>query len=134
MKALMIDQCEIQNRHLPQVIFDKDKGIFKLYGYIYSYKEEVDEHFERIYQWIDAYLKEPNLSSDFYFCFQYVHSYGIKCLVNLILKIKALPSLQIFWLIYPGDRDWEELVHDISEELGIEIIVLESDKTLSHYK
>lgn len=126
MRKLILDQSDILHTHLPSVSFDNIEGVFKVYGYLLQDKEVVDVHFKKINQWIDIYLCDPNSASNFYFCFYCIHSYGVMCIVELICKIKNLPGLKVYWVLHPDDRDMEELVCDISLEVGLEIELIKS--------
>jgi len=124
MKKLVIKGPFALIGHLPFVVLDKEAGIFKVYGYLLEQKKDVDMHFEKIHEWINNYIKEPNDSTDFYFGFHYIHTYGIKCIFEFIKKIRAIPNLNIFWVCDPEDIVFDELIVEISREINLGIKTL----------
>ncbi len=124
MRNLIITKSDSKYKHLhlPYVIFDKEEGIFKLYGYSLEEKESVDLYFKDIYEWIDDYVKDPNASSDFYFGFHYVNEYSLICIANLTEKIKNLPNLNVYWVYHPDDEDMEEILESFSKSVNVKII------------
>lgn len=119
MDKLIIDRSILKKGHLLCVTFDKEKGIFKLYGYMLENEEETNNHFIKINNWINNYIEEPNEKTDFYFQFEYINTLGIKKVYEVIEKLRVIPEIRFFIVHDPDDIDFEEMATDISNNFNL---------------
>jgi len=122
MEKLIIDKSILNSGHLLCVTLDKKAGIFKIYGYMLENEQDANNHFAIITKWINKYIMKPNVKTDFYFQFNYINTFGMKEVYNLIEKIRNIPNLNIYLVHDPDDEDAEELASEISNYLNVNFV------------
>ncbi len=72
----------------PNVILDKDQGIFEISGR--SLPEDVSMFYEPILNWIDQYAEEPNAETIFNFKLEYFNTASSKVILDIMLKFEEI--------------------------------------------
>lgn len=122
MEKLLLTHPDLDRSILPIVILDKAKSVFKIYGNMYDDDVEIDKYLIKVKQWLIDYQVNPNNNSDFHFGFHRITEYGLKCITELVTIISKIANSKIYWEYDIDDEDMEEIVSEISNSTGVEII------------
>jgi hypothetical protein len=105
----------------PDICFDASSGVMRMSGR--STPENPHEFYKEAMAWVENYLLDPSKKgTHIFFYFQYINTSSLKCLLELMKKIKPLMSvgdLSVEWLYDDGDDDMRELGADFAELLKI---------------
>lgn len=98
----------------PNVILDKDGGIFEISGR--SLPEDVNAFYEPILEWLGAYGSEPNSETVVVFKLVYFNTASSKLILDILLKFEEIAEsgsdVLVKWY-YPED---DEDMHEAGEE------------------
>ncbi len=94
----------------PNVILDKDNGIFEISGR--SLPEDVAAFYEPILEWLDEYAEEPLDKTVFNFKLEYFNTASSKLLLDVLLKLEDMyddgKDVMVRWHYPDDDEDMEE--------------------------
>lgn len=94
----------------PNVILDKDNGIFEISGR--SLPEDVAAFYEPILDWLEAYAEEPLEKTIFNFKLEYFNTASSKLLLDVLLKLEDMyddgKDVLVRWHFPDDDEDMEE--------------------------
>ncbi len=111
----------------PTVVIDVEKGFFEISGS--SIPENPMEVFNPIFEHLNAYLENPNESTELNFKLDYFNTSTSKLMLDMIHKLEVLKdkpghSVIIRWFYRENDEDMMEIGEDFANlcKLSIEII------------
>jgi hypothetical protein len=94
----------------PNVILDKDNGIFEISGR--SLPEDVAAFYEPILDWLESYAEEPLEKTVFNFKLEYFNTASSKLLLDVLLKLEDMyddgKDVLVRWHFPDDDEDMEE--------------------------
>jgi len=94
----------------PNVILDKDNGIFEISGR--SLPEDVAAFYEPILAWLDEYAEDPLDKTVFNFKLEYFNTASSKLLLDVLLKLEDMyddgKDVMVRWHYPDDDEDMEE--------------------------
>jgi len=94
----------------PNVILDKDNGIFEISGR--SLPEDVAAFYEPILEWLEAYAEDPLEKTVFNFKLEYFNTASSKLLLDVLLKLEDMfddgKDVLVRWHFPDDDEDMEE--------------------------
>jgi hypothetical protein len=94
----------------PNVILDKDNGIFEISGR--SLPEDVAAFYEPILEWLEAYAEDPLEKTIFNFKLEYFNTASSKLLLDVLLKLEDMyddgKDILVRWHFPDDDEDMEE--------------------------
>jgi len=97
----------------PKIILDKSNGIFEISGR--SLPEDSAEFYQPVLDWLEAYAKDPNPSSEFVFKLEYFNTASSKLILDVLSKIEEVNSSKVHWYFHEDDEDMEEAGEEFSE-------------------
>ena len=96
-------------KETPEVILDKEKGIFKISGM--SLPEDVKEFYIPLINWFKKYFEAPNKETVFQVSFFYLNSASSKFLYEIFQEFKQAfldgIDVKILWQYNLGDEEME---------------------------
>ena len=94
----------------PNVILDKDNGIFEISGR--SLPEDVAAFYEPILEWLEDYAESPLDKTVFNFKLEYFNTASSKLLLDVLLKLEDMfddgKEIMVRWHYPDDDEDMEE--------------------------
>ncbi len=94
----------------PNVILDKDNGIFEVSGR--SLPEDVAAFYEPILEWLEEYADSPLDKTVFNFKLEYFNTASSKLLLDVLLKLEDMfddgKEILVRWHFPDDDEDMEE--------------------------
>lgn len=94
----------------PNVILDKDNGIFEISGR--SLPEDVAAFYEPILEWLEDYSESPLDKTIFNFKLEYFNTASSKLLLDVLLKLEDMfddgKDILVRWHYPDDDEDMEE--------------------------
>ncbi len=109
--------------HTPKVILDKDKGIFEISGQ--SLPENVAAFFAPIFEWLDAYMEDPNEESVVSFTMEYFNTASSKMIYEVLNKFDELHNsgkkVKIIWKFDEEDEDMEEAGEEYADMIDVPV-------------
>ena len=94
----------------PNVILDKDAGVFEISGR--SLPEDVTMFYQPILDWIDEYAKAPNAKTEVMFKLEYFNTASSKVLLDVLLKYEEINDsgndVVIKWHYHEDEEDMKE--------------------------
>ena len=99
----------------PEVNFRADKGTLELLGK--SIPENSLEFYKPIYDWIDAYSRQPAKTTEVKIQLEYFNTSSSKCLLDIFRKLEALnksaaSTVNVTWMYEEEDEDMMEAGDD----------------------
>ncbi len=125
MEALILESTNLT----PEIKFDAESGLFELKGR--SIPENSLEFYQPVYEWLDAYLENPNEKTVVNVQFDYFNTSSSKCILDILKRIDKLEDMDkdvlIKWYYDENDEDMMEAGEDYSDllEAPFELLVLE---------
>ena len=113
MESLKIEATE----DCPQVMFDKQSGIFEISGR--SFPEDSSAFYSQILNWISLYKSQPNESSTFVFKLEYSNTASSKFLLDIMMALRQIKGVHITWCCQEDDEDMQEAGKEYSEHTEI---------------
>jgi hypothetical protein len=105
----------------PNVILDKDNGIFEISGR--SLPEDVAAFYEPILDWLDAYAEDPLEKTIFNFKLEYFNTASSKLLLDVLLKLEDMhddgKDVLVRWHFPDDDEDMEEAGEEYADIVEI---------------
>jgi hypothetical protein len=94
----------------PNVILDKENGIFEISGR--SLPEDVAAFYEPILDWLESYAEDPLEKTVFNFKLEYFNTASSKLLLDVLLKLEDMyddgKDILVRWHFPDDDEDMEE--------------------------
>jgi len=94
----------------PNVILDKENGIFEISGR--SLPEDVAAFYEPILNWLESYAEDPMEKTVFNFKLEYFNTASSKLLLDVLLKLEDMyddgKDVLVRWHFPDDDEDMEE--------------------------
>ena len=111
----------------PQVILDKENGIFKIVGI--SLPTNIFEFYNPIVNWLLKYSESPNEETNFEFKFSYLNSSSSKIISDIMQILKTIieknKKLQIIWRHNHEDDEIKEMGIDYAASLDLPVSVVD---------
>lgn len=105
----------------PQVILDKENGIFEISGR--SLPEDVAAFFEPILKWINDYSQDPLDKTVFNFKLEYFNTASSKLILDVLLKLEQMSDEDLDVLVrwhYPDDdEDMQEAGEEYADIVDV---------------
>ena len=101
----------------PKIILDKKNGIFEISGR--SLPEDSAEFYRPVLEWIEAYSREPNASTEFVFKLEYFNTASSKLILDVLSALEDIKGMRITWYFNEDDEDMEEAGEEFSELVEI---------------
>jgi len=117
METLKIDRTEDS----PQVIFDKEKGLFEISGR--SLPEDVSTFYEPILSWLEEYSKNPASKTTFDFRLTYFNTASSKVILDILTMFEEMieggHELLVRWFYSEEDEDMLEAGEEYAEMVEV---------------
>ncbi len=105
----------------PQVILDKEEGIFEISGR--SLPEDVVAFYDPILEWLDDYAEEPNTKTVFDFKLEYFNTASSKLILDILLKLEDMADeghdVLVRWHFPDDDEDMEEAGEEYADIVDV---------------
>lgn len=105
----------------PNVILDKEKGLFEISGR--SLPEDVNMFYEQILDWIDEYAQGPNDRTEFNFKLEYFNTASSKVILDILLKFEEIvengKEVVIKWHYHEDEEDMLEAGEEYADIVEI---------------
>ena len=125
MEALIIESSNLT----PEIKFDATQGLFEMKGR--SIPENSLEFYQPVYEWLDAYITQPNEKTVLHVQFDYFNTSSSKCILDILKRIDKLEDMDkdvlIKWYYDENDEDMMEAGEDYSDllEAPFELITID---------
>lgn len=117
METLNIDRTEGS----PQVIFDKEKGLFEISGR--SLPEDVNTFYEPILSWLEEYSRNPASKTTFDFRLTYFNTASSKVILDILTLFEEMigegHELLVRWFYSEEDEDMLEAGEEYAEMVEV---------------
>ncbi|MFM8911607.1 MAG: DUF1987 domain-containing protein [Flammeovirgaceae bacterium] len=97
----------------PTIILDKKNGIFEISGR--SLPEDSAEFYRPVIEWIKAYARNSNPSTDFTFKLEYFNTASSKLILDVLSALEEIKGIKVSWYFHDDDEDMEEAGQEFSE-------------------
>jgi hypothetical protein len=120
-----------RSKNNPEVVFNKAENILKISGR--SIVEDPNKFYMPIYEWLEAYVADPNPETEFKFDLEYFNSSSARQVMKLIMVLEKLHTegkkVKVLWLFEQGDEMAQERGMEIKavSKLPFDIVEYESD-------
>lgn len=105
----------------PNVILDKDSGIFEISGR--SLPEDVSSFYEPILNWLDDYEEQANEETVFAFKLVYFNTASSKLILDILMKLEEMhengKKILIKWYFPEDDEDMEEAGEEYADIVDV---------------
>lgn len=112
----------------PFVTLDKGANLFQISGR--SLPEDVNQFYNPVLKWIDAYKDAPNTKTEFDFKLEYFNTASSKVILDILLKLEEIMeaghAVVIRWHYHEDEEDMREAGEEYADivEIPFEYIVL----------
>ncbi|MBP8849205.1 MAG: DUF1987 domain-containing protein [Breznakibacter sp.] len=112
----------------PFVTLDKGANLFQISGR--SLPEDVNQFYNPVLKWIDAYKDAPNAKTEFDFKLEYFNTASSKVILDILLKLEEIMeaghAVVIRWHYHEDEEDMREAGEEYADivEIPFEYIVL----------
>jgi hypothetical protein len=114
MQALKI----VETDDTPRITLDKENKTFEISGR--TLPEDSAEFYEPVLNWIGAYVKDPNPTTEFVFKLDYSNTASSKFIHEILLLLEKIKgSVKIIWWYFDEDEDMQEAGHEFAEQVDI---------------
>lgn len=111
------------------VVLDKTNGIFEFAGK--SRPENVMSFFEPVFDWFEAYEKDPNPETHINFKLDYYNSSSAKVLLRLLVKLEEMNerglNIKVSWFYKSNDEDMMDSGEDYASLVAVPFEVIEME-------
>jgi hypothetical protein len=104
----------------PKVRLDKNANIFEISGR--SLPEDSVSFYNPVMDWIKAYGKAPNPSTEFAFKLDYFNTSSSKMILDLLKLLNEIKGVSILWYCLKDDEEVREAGEEFSEQVDIPFI------------
>lgn len=101
----------------PQVLLDKDKGIFEFSGR--SLTDKANEFYQPIIAWLTEYAESPNSKTELVFKMEYMNTSSSKAVFDLLSIVQNIRGAKVIWCFQDEDEDMEETGEEFSSLVKI---------------
>ena len=109
----------IESNLTPSISFDAEQGILDLKGR--SIPENSLEFYQPVYEWLDAYVENPNSKTVVNVQFDYFNTSSSKCILDILKRIDKIEAkghdVLIKWYYDESDEDMMEAGEDYGDLL-----------------
>jgi hypothetical protein len=113
MLALIIQETD----ETPRVLLDQENGIFVISGR--SLPEDSAEFYSPVLDWIRAYSKTPNPTTEFIFRLDYSNTASSKFIHEIIVALEQIKGAKVIWWFLEEDEDMEEAGKEFAEQVSL---------------
>jgi hypothetical protein len=113
MQALKIQETD----ETPRITLDKEHGIFEISGR--SLPEDSAEFYTPVLDWISAYAKAPNATTNFVFRLDYSNTASSKFIHGILMILEKINGSNITWWYLEEDEDMEEAGKEFAEQVSV---------------
>jgi len=117
MAALRIEPAD----DTPLVIMDKEKEVFEISGK--SMPEDVVSFYQPVFDWIDAYKKDPLEKTVLVFKLIYFNTASSKVFLDLLMKFESIIEkgfeVEVKWHSLNNDEDMQDAGEEYEEMTGL---------------
>jgi len=117
MAALRIEPAD----DTPLVIMDKEKEVFEISGK--SMPEDVVGFYQPVFDWIDAYKKDPLEKTVLVFKLIYFNTASSKVFLDLLMKFESIIEkgfeVEVKWHSLNNDEDMQDAGEEYEEMTGL---------------
>jgi hypothetical protein len=111
MQALKIQETD----ESPRITLDKENGLFEITGR--SLPEDSAEFYSPVLNWIAAYSKAPNATTEFVFRLDYSNTASSKFIHEIFVALEKIKGTKITWWYLEEDEDMEEAGKEFAEQV-----------------
>lgn len=101
----------------PEVEFDSKKGKLKISGT--SFMEDTVAFYTPVMEWLNAYKKAPNDSTEFTFALEYMNTSSSKFVLDIFHLLNEIhqktQGVKVIWRYFEDDEDMEETGNQYEE-------------------
>lgn len=101
----------------PAIYLDQQNGIFEISGR--SLPEDTVSCYAPVFDWINAYSKNPNATTDFTFKLDYFNTSSSKIILDIIGLLKGITGARIVWYAQEDDEEVQAAGEEFSEQVDI---------------
>lgn len=117
----------------PEVILNKEKGIFSIKGK--SLPKDPFVFYNPILEWVKNYAKNPNEKTELSFAMIYFNTSSSKIILEImksfeVIKREKNKEVLINWICHPEDEDMIESGEIYAERIAIPINILTKNEDL----
>jgi hypothetical protein len=126
----------MENLHLegtaktPAIFFDAKTGRLELKGR--SIPENSIQFYKPLYDWIEAYGKEPCAQTEVAMKLEYFNTSSSKCILDIFKKLESIPdsksTVLVNWYFELDDEDMEEAGQDYQAIISLPFNIIEVDE------
>lgn len=113
MKPLHIEASD----ETPGVRFDKDAGIFEIFGR--SLPEDSVEFYDPVFNWLRDYGQSPNAATPFTFKLDYFNTSSSKIILDLLKLLSEISGASVLWYSMEEDEDVAEAGEEFAQQVDI---------------
>lgn|SRR5690606_7008942 len=110
-----------ETKYTPEVVLDKDKGVFKFSGK--SLPPDVIEFYKPIIEWFNEYIQNPNAETRLVCKMEYFNTASSKLMLDILGKLEKLAAsgskLSVDWYYDKDDEDLLETGQDYAKIVNI---------------
>lgn len=125
-KRIHIDPTETS----PEIDIDIEQGVVEFSGR--SLPHNSDQFFQRVYHWIDEYLRAPKEKTTVNMKLDYLDTSSSKHFYNIFERLNAVTErgqqVAVKWHYEEGDEDMEETGKDYENFFNMEFQFIEVDE------
>jgi hypothetical protein len=108
-------------KETPHVVLDTGANRFEVSGR--SFPLNAKGFYASVLEWLDAYVENPNQSTDFVFRLEYFNTPSSKSISDILKRMKAIQDggkeVKIIWYYEEDDIDILDLGHVFSRTVGM---------------
>jgi hypothetical protein len=101
----------------PQVVLNKDQGLFEFSGR--SLTDKAVEFYRPVIKWITEYSEAPNSKTEVVFKMEYMNTSSSKALFDFFSVLQSINGAKIVWCFQDEDEDMEETGEEFSSLVKI---------------
>jgi hypothetical protein len=96
----------------PQVILNKEKGVFEFSGR--SLTDKAADFYRPVIEWMTEYSEQPNAKTEVVFKMEYMNTSSSKALFDLFAMLQTIKGAKVVWCFNDEDEDMEETGEEFS--------------------
>jgi hypothetical protein len=104
----------------PTVRLDKVARVFEISGR--SLPEDSVSFYNPVMDWIKAYGKDPNTSTEFAFKLDYFNTASSKIILDILKLLNEIKGVTIVWYSLSDDEEVKEAGEEFSEQVSLPFI------------
>lgn len=108
----------------PEVVLDKTGNEFLIAGK--SLPEDVVDFYQPVLDWLNAYSKDPNPSTEFVFRLIYFNTASSKLIMDILMIFESMVEeghdVTVKWLSLSSDEDMQEAGQEYEEMMDVPFV------------